>query len=121
PLSEVHEGRAAGPHLPGARLDQWLVVVLLAEVRAPAPDASRRDDRCEEIHRDGERVEERSGIEIDIGNEAFCATDALVELHRDLIPLELARLAARLLGHAAQDRRARIAGLVHAMAEAHEA
>src|SRR5260370_11678459 len=120
-LCDVHECPAGRSHVLRARTDQAVVVVLLDDVRAPARDAAGRDDRREEVDRDAEGIEERSGIEVDIGNETLGITHAVLQLHGGLIPLELARLAARLLRHTAQDRPARIAGLVHAMAEAHEA
>src|SRR5262245_30640291 len=113
-VTDFDECAAAGTDVLRAWADQTVVVVLLDDVRAPAGDAARGDHRGEEVDRDAERVEERRGIEIDVRDEALGFADPLVQLHGHLVPLELARLAAGLLRHAPEDRRAGIAGLVHA-------
>ncbi len=110
----------AGAHVLGARPDEAVVVVLLDDVGGPARDAAGRDDRGEEIDGDAEGVEEGRRVEVDVGDEALGLADAVVQLHRHLVPLELPGLAAGLLGHAPQDGRPRIAGVVYAMAEAHQ-
>src|SRR5262249_56047272 len=61
----------------GARADQAIVVVLLDDVRAPARDASGRDDRRKEVDGDPERVEERRRVEVHVGDEALGLLDPL--------------------------------------------
>src|SRR5882672_10105120 len=103
-----------------ARPDQSVVVELLDDVRRPARDAAGGDHRREEIDGDPQRVEERRRVEVDVRDEFLRLVDARVELHRHLVPLELAGLAACLLGHPLEDRGARVARLVDAVAHAHE-
>src|SRR5213594_1960613 len=109
------ERAPARPDVIAARPDQPVVLVLLDDVRRPARDPSRRDDRREQVDRDPERVEERRRVEVDVRDELLRLVDAGVELHRHLVPLELARLPARVFGHALEDRRPRVARLVDAM------
>src|SRR5262249_61497703 len=90
---------AAGADVVAAGPDQPVVVVLLDDVGRPAGDAPGGDDRREEVDRNAERVEERRRVEVDVGDELLRLVHAGVELHRHLVPLELAGLAARLLGH----------------------
>src|SRR5262249_57506428 len=92
---------AAGAVVVGARADQTVVVVLLDDVGAPARDAAGGDDRREQVHRDPGRVEARRRVEVDVGDQALGLPDALVEAPGHLVPLELARLPARVLRHAA--------------------
>src|SRR6267143_2471412 len=108
-LVQRDEGAVFRADVFAARPDEPVVVVLLDDVGSPAGDARRGDDRREQVHGDPERVEERRRVEIDVGDQLLRRVHALVELHRHLVPLELARLPARLLRHAAQDRRARVA------------
>src|SRR2546425_10491632 len=115
-----HEGAPARPDVVAAGPDQPVVLVLLDDVRRPARDPARRDDRRKQVDRDPERVEERRRVEVDVRDERLRLVDAGVEVHRHLVPLELARLPARVLRHALEDRRPRIARLVHAVAHAHE-
>src|SRR3989475_866401 len=103
-----------------ARPDQSVVVVLLDDVRRPARDAAGGDHRREESDGDPPRVEERRRVEGDVREEFFRPVDARVELHDHLVPLELAGLAACLLGHPLEDRGARVARLVDAVAHAPE-
>src|SRR5262245_2532946 len=124
PISALFDGdpgAAGGADVVAAGADQTVVVVLLDDVRRPARDAAGRDHRREQIDRDAERVEERRRVEVDVGDELLRFVDAGVELHRHLVPLELTGLAARFLGHPFEDRGARVAGLVDAMAHPHEA
>src|SRR5437867_5601702 len=95
-LVERHPRASAGADVVAAWPDQAVVVVLLDDVRRPARDAAGGDHRREEIHRDAQRVEERCRVEVDVGNELLRLVDARVELHRHLVPFELAGLAARL-------------------------
>src|SRR5262249_14525353 len=120
-LTDFNKRATAGADILGARPDQTVVVVLLDDVRAPAGNAARGDDGREEVDRDAERVEERRRVEVDVGNETLGPADPLVQLHGHLVPFELPRLAARLLRHAPEDRRPRIAGFVDAVPHAHEA
>src|SRR5207247_1896499 len=117
---ERHPRASAWADVVAARPDQSVVVVLLDDVRRPARDAAGGDHRREEVDGDSERVEERRRVEVDVRDELLRLVDARVELHRHLVPLELARLPARVLRHALEDRRPRIARLVHAVAHAHE-
>ena len=104
----------------GARADQPVVVVLLEEIGGPARDAGGRDDRREEVDRDADRVEERRRVEVHVGDERLGRADLRVELHREVVPERRSGLAARRLGHALQDGRARVARRVDAVAHAHE-
>src|SRR5437773_11743036 len=52
------ERAPARPDVVAARPDQPIVLVLLDDVRRPARDPPRRDDRREPADRDPERVEE---------------------------------------------------------------
>src|SRR6266850_7659516 len=115
-----NERAPARPDVVAARPDQPVVLVLLDDVRRPARDAPGRDDRGEQVDRDPERVEERRRVEVDVRDELLRLVDPGVELHRHLVPLELARLPARVLRHALEDRRSRVARLVDAVAHAHE-
>src|SRR4030095_12997790 len=99
-LVDRDPGAAAGADVVAAGPDQPVVVVLLDDVRRPARDAPGGDDRREEVDRDAERVEERRRVEVDVGDELLRLVHAGMELHRHLVPLELAGLAAGLLGHA---------------------
>src|SRR5688500_13128988 len=115
------ERAARGADVVRAGPDQAVVVVLLDGVGGPAGDAAGRDDGREEVHRDAERVEQRRRVEVDVRDEPLGGADPLMQLHRHLVPLELARLPTGLLGHPAQDGGTRVAGLVDAVTEAHEA
>src|SRR6059036_3024509 len=117
---ERHPRAAPRPDVVAARPDESVVVVLLDDVRRPARDAAGGDHRREEVDGDSERVEERRRVEVDVRDELLRLVDARVELHRHLVPLELAGLAARVLGHPLEDRGARVARLVDAVAHAHE-
>src|SRR5229473_8476472 len=117
---ERHPRASARADVVPARPDQAVVVVLLDDVRRPARDAARGDHGREEIHGDPERVEERRRVEVDVRDQLLRRLDPLVELDRHLVPLELARLAARVLRHAPEDRGARVARDVDAVAEPHE-
>src|SRR5712692_9974536 len=119
-LAQRRERAALRPDVLAARPDQAVVVVLLDDVRRPARDAARGDHGREEIHGDPERVEERRRVEVDVRDQLLRRLDPLVELHRHLVPLELARLAARLLPHAPADRGPRGARPPPAAAEPHE-
>src|SRR5712692_7559361 len=117
---ERHPRASARADVVPARPDQSVVVVLLDDVRRPARDAAGGDHRREEIDGDPQRVEERRRVEVDVRDEFLRLVDARVELHRYLVPLELAGLAACLLGNPLEDRGARVARLVAAVAHAHE-
>src|SRR5258705_8514633 len=99
PLVDRHERAARRADVVAARADQSVVVVLLDDVRRPARDATGRDHRREEIDGNAERVEERRRVKVDVRDQLLRLVDARVELHSHLVPLELARLPARLLGH----------------------
>src|SRR4029077_10131980 len=120
-LVDRDEGAARGALVVGAGSDQAVVVVLLEQVGGPARDAGSRDDRGEEIHRDADRVEERRGVEVHVRDQPLGGLHLGVELDREVVPEGLARWPASLLGHALQDRGARIARSVDAVAEAHQA
>src|SRR5688572_27085081 len=120
-LAGRDERAARGADVVRAGPDQAVVVVLLDDVGGPAGDAAGRDDGREEVHRDAERVEQRRRVEVDVRDEPLGGADPLMQLHRHLVPLELARLPTGLLGHPAQDGGTRVAGLVDAVTEAHEA
>src|SRR6185436_19949539 len=99
PLVDRHERAARRADVVAARADQAVVVVLLDDVRRPAGDAAGGDHGREEVDRDVERVKEGRRVEVDVRDELLRLVDARVELHRHLVPLELAGLAAGLLGH----------------------
>src|SRR4030095_2814617 len=80
------EGAALGADVVGAGTDPAVVVVLLDDVGGPAGDAAGCYDRREEIDRDAQRVEERGRVEIDVGDEALGFADAVMKLHRHLVP-----------------------------------
>src|SRR4029450_6188176 len=115
---ELLAGRAL---VVGARADETVVVVLLEEIGRPAHDARGGDDRGEEIHGDADRVEDWRRVEIHIGDELLGRVHLGVELHREVVPEGLPRLAPRRLRHALQDGRAGVARGVDAVAHAHEA
>src|SRR5437867_13195324 len=119
-LVDGGEGAAAGADVVAAGADQAVIVELLDDVRRPARDASGRDHRGEEVDGDTERVEERRRVEIDVRDELLRLVDARVELHGHLVPLELAGLPARFLGHSLEDRCACIARPADAMDDPHE-
>src|SRR3989442_2482520 len=103
---ERHPRASARADVVAARPDQSVVVELLDDVRRPARDAAGGDHRREEIDGDPQRVEERRRVEVDVRDEFLRLVDARVELHRHLVLLELARLAACLLCHPPYDLRA---------------
>src|SRR5262245_11452046 len=104
-----------------ARAEDPVVGVLLEELRAPAGDPGDGDDRDVELGTDAERGEERGGVEVDVGVQLLLAVDDLVQLDRHVEPPAVALARGRLVGHLPQYRRARVARLVDAVAEAHEA
>src|SRR5262249_33564040 len=112
PLVDGDPGAAAGADVVAAGPDQPIVVVLLDDVGRPAGDAPGGDDRREEVDWNAERVEERRRVEVDVGDELLRLVHAGVEFYRHLVPLELAGLTARLLGHPLENGGAWIARLV---------
>src|SRR4030095_2430526 len=92
-LVDGFEGAAGSADVVAARADQAVVVVLLDDVRRPAGDAAGGDHGREEVDRDVERVKEGRRVEVDVRDELLRLVDARVELHRHLVPLELAGLA----------------------------
>src|SRR5262249_9321069 len=120
-LVDGDPGATRGADVVATRADQAVVLVLLDDVRRPARDAAGRDHGREEIDGNAERVEERRRVEIDVRDQLLCLVDARMELHGHLVPLELAGLPARLLGHSLEDRGTRVTRFVDAVAHAHEA
>src|SRR5215510_12347289 len=109
-LAEGDERPPAGATIVAPRADEPVVVVLLDDIGGPAGHAGSGDDRREEIDRNAQRIEERSRVEIDIGDEPLGPLDPVVQGDGHLVPLELPRLAAGVFGHAAENGSPRIAG-----------
>ena len=92
--------------------------VLLEHVRGPARDAADGEDRREEIDRDAERVIGGRRVEIDVRIQLLLGLDQRLDPLRHLEPLRLAGALPEIARHLPQVRRARILGVVHAVAEA---
>ena len=110
--------RVLRPDVLGARADQAVVRVLLEDVRRPARDAADREDRREQVDRDAERVVGGRRVEVDVRVQLLLRLDQRLDALRHLEPVRLAGALAEIARHLPQVRRARILGVVDAVAEA---
>src|SRR4029453_19279829 len=78
----------------GPRPDEAVVVVLLDEIRRPAPDPRGGDHGGEQIPRDGYRVEQRGRVECRVGEGPLPRVVFRGEAPRHVVPHALAGLAA---------------------------
>src|SRR5262249_42314185 len=110
--------RIRGADVLRPRTNQAVVRVLLQHVRRPARDAAHRENRGEQVDADAERVISRRRIEVDVRVQLLFGLDEALDPLRHLEPDRLAGALAEIARHLAQVRRARILGVIHAVAEA---
>src|SRR6267142_403055 len=102
-----------------SRPNQPVVPELLQNVSGPAGDAAAREDRCEQICWDSERVISRSRIEVDVRVQMLFAHDDLFHLPGHLVPLGFAGTLTELARHLGEVDRSRINSPINPMTEAH--
>src|SRR5690349_22123143 len=129
PERSAREFQAARSHVFGLRADQVILGVLLDHVRAPAGDAAAREHRDERARIEAQRLEHERRVELDVRLEIATRLQLVEHAQRGLLDAarQVEQLAilevglSHLLRDLAQHFGARVAHLVHAMAEPHDA
>ena len=104
----------------GAGADEFVVGELFEDVGDPAGGAGDGKDGGEEVGGDVEVVVDGGGVEIDVGFEAFGASDDFFDGDGHFVPLFLVGEFAELAGHFAEVLGAGVAVFVDGVAEAHD-
>src|SRR5450432_1806958 len=103
--------------------DEAVVRGLLSDRRGPSNRPARRECRSEHVGWYADAVHHHAGVELDVGVEAASGFQLVEHAQRSLLDLdgELGLRTTELSRHLAQERRARVVGLIDTMPESHEA
>src|SRR4029450_9707584 len=96
------------------------MIVLLDDMRAPARDASRGEDRGVQLWREAEHGENRRCIKIDIRAKLLLAFHRFLKVLTDRHPLFLPQTFPKVARDLAHYRHARIPLFINPMTESHD-